>query len=174
MQQDLWHVLRERVHSDAKDEERAYVDLCLKYMGTAIGAVDTEVPPPAAEPAAEIVATDPAGADAAALAAQPRATLRDALWTPLLVERMLREFGAHCLSEDEAAAGPSFLRAQVLWFQLLRYFQTLVGVTLASDSELDLLNHGVRPLLNPQDVQHVDQVLRRATAAGTRSCCVAV
>jgi hypothetical protein len=46
----------------------------------------------------------------------------------------------------------SFLRAQVMWFQLLRYLEQLLGVSLTTSTEIDLLKNGPRVLEYPDDV----------------------
>ena len=81
-----------------------------------------------------------------------KALLYDGIRSRELVRKIAHNFGPQALEQDVETEG-SYLKAEVLWFQLLRYVQDLFGVVLVEDVEIELLESGPRPLEYPDDVE---------------------
>jgi hypothetical protein len=79
--------------------------------------------------------------------------LFDGIWGRELVRRLIGNFGEQALDGAGGETDAALLKAQVLWFQMLRHMQDVLGIVLGADVEMELLKSGPRPLEYPDDVQ---------------------
>ncbi len=152
LQQELWMAMREEVFASKGEEQNKYVELCLMYF-EAIAAADKRraamaAPSPSPPPSdPNLVHDSPAPPTAPAVLK----LLHGGIWDRELIKLMQQSFGPHALSEENEQH-IAFVRAEVSWFQLLRYLQVLLGVRLGALVEVELLRVGPRPLEYPDDV----------------------
>jgi hypothetical protein len=170
LQQELWLAMREEVFASKADEQRKYVELCLLYFEAIAGLDKRKVlsssapqlvtpvapgtPPPVAplsnDALSSLSSSNPenGGGDGGRAVLK---LLRGGIWERDLVKLIQHAFGAHALNEEQETHAP-FLRAEIMWFQLLRYQQELLGVRLSAAVEVELLRNGPRALEYPDDV----------------------
>lgn len=179
LQQELWQLMREKVFADKTEEQKTYVELCLRYFETVSGlkshsalerASMSSSAPALSRSSATLSHSSDLGSSGdaprlggsmtdvtAAQSAQQQQQqhhqhrLIDRIFDKELVRRIHHMFGPFALDETTESHA-SYLCAEVSWFQLLRYVQHLFGVLLATSTEIHLLKQGPRALEYPDDV----------------------
>lgn len=163
LRRELWIKMRESQFNSKEEEHQKFVDMCLLYYEAIMGF---KRPPPPQEatvvvPAATNELAKHESGDLSSLdtpeglrVVQQKPSLLQNIWDKELLKQITELFGPDSLGHDETTG--SYLKAEVMWFQLLRFMQEQVGVILGDETELDLLNHEPRLLEYPADVEKVD------------------
>ena len=217
LQQELWDAMRGEVFPSKEQEQKRYVELCLRYLEAISGLETIPARAVAVVHASPIMSTVSASAVVGSSSSEkvgsssslPVATAASNVKgppppRPLTPAKSLSGSGSNKLessgeqqklSEDGSPPAPSFLklllhgiwhkelvrqinvtfgplalndpnevyvtflRAEVSWFQLLRYQEELLGVHLVPDVEIELLRTVPRALEYPDDVNDANMDL---------------
>ena len=153
LQQELWQIMRKEVFASKIDEHRRYVELGLRYYYEICKETESSTPL-----SSSALRTKPKSSEIEEGKSSPppiperQVLLFDGIWGKELHRKILANFGSDSLLDGVETTG-SFLKAEILWFQMLRYMQELLGVILGNDVEIELLNSGPRVLEYPNDVE---------------------
>ena len=163
LQKEIWVIMSETVFSDSVEEEKFYIRLCLSYYESVMGIAPTiEIPKPKKMEGETQSSSGEEGKEQESPKEKPR--LLNNIWDQELLHMIVLLFGQQAVSEEELNGGSGYLKAEVIWFQLLRYLEDVFGVALGADVEMELLKEGARSLSYPDDVAQVDSDLRSRNA----------